>query len=44
MQTEHLLILLNVEKVGVLAARDGFVTGDAAAVQTLIEGEMGTAQ
>ena len=44
LQTEHLLILLNVEKVGVLAARDGFVTGDAAAVQTLIEGEMGTAQ
>ena len=44
LQTEHLLVLLSVEKVGVLVARDGFVSGDAATVQTLVEKEMGTAQ
>ena len=44
LQSEHLLVLLSVEKVGVLVARDGFVSGDAAMVQTLIEEEMGTAQ
>ena len=44
LQSEHLLVFLSVEKVGVLAARDGFVSGDTAAVQTLIEGEMGKDQ
>ena len=44
LQSEHLLILLNTEKVGVLAARDGFVSGGPAAVQTLIEEKMGKAQ
>ena len=44
LETEHLLVLLSVEKVGVLVARDGFVSGDTATVQTLIEEEMGTAQ
>lgn len=44
LQSEHLLVLLSVEKVGVLVARDGFVSGDAATVQALIEEEMGTAQ
>ena len=44
LQSEHLLVLLSVEKVGVLVARDGFVSGDTAAVQALIEGEMGKTQ
>ena len=44
LQSEHLLVLLSVEKVGVLVARDGFVSGDTAAVQALIEQEMGKAQ
>ena len=44
LHSEHLLVLLSVEKVGVLIARDGFVSGDAAAVQALIEEEMGAAQ
>ena len=44
LQSEHLLILLSVEKVGVLVARDGFVSGDTAAVQALIKEEMGGAQ
>ena len=44
LETEHLLVLLSVEKVGVLVARDGFVSGDAAAVQALIEREMGKSQ
>lgn len=44
LQSEHLLVLLSVEKVGVLVARDGFVSGDTAAVQALIEREMGKAQ
>ena len=44
LQSEHLLVLLSVEKVGVLVARDGFVSGDMAGVQALIEGEMGRAQ
>ena len=41
LETEHLLVLLSVEKVGVLVARDGFISGDTVAVQALIEGEMG---
>ena len=44
LETEHLLVLLSVEKVGVLVARDSFVSGDAAAVQSLIEREMGKTQ
>ena len=44
LQSEHLLVLLSVEKVGVLVARDGFVSGDAVAVQALIKREMGKAQ
>ena len=44
LQSEHLLVLLSVEKVGVLVARDGFVSGDTAVVQALIEEEMGKAQ
>ena len=44
LQSEHLLVLLNVEKVGILVARDSFVSGSAAEVQTLIEEEMGEAQ
>ena len=44
LQSEHLLVLLSVEKVGVLVARDGFITGDTAAVQALIEEEMGKDQ
>ena len=44
LQTEHLLVLLSVEKVGVLVARDGFVSGDPAAVQALIGEEMGKTQ
>ena len=44
LQTEHLLILLNMERVGILVARDGFVAGDAAAVQTLVEEKMGKDQ
>ena len=44
LQTERLLVLLSTEKVGVLVARDGFVSGDTAAVQALIEQEMGKAQ
>ena len=39
--TEHLLVLTCKEKVGVLIARDGFVTGDENTVKTLIEHEMG---
>ena len=42
--SEHLLVLLSAEKVGVLVARDGFVSGDMAAVQALIEGETGKAR
>ena len=44
LQTEHLLVLLSVEKMGVLIARDGFITGDMTAAQALIEREMGKAQ
>ena len=44
LHSEHLLVLLSVEKVGIMVARDGFVSGDAATVQTLIEEEMGRAQ
>ena len=44
LQSEHLLVLLNTDKVGILVARDGFVSGDTASVQALIEGEMGKAQ
>lgn len=44
LQSEHLLVLLSKEKVGVLVARGGFVSGDTAAVQALIEREMGKAQ
>ena len=44
LQSEHLLVLLSTENVGVLVARDGFVSGGADAVQTLIEKEMGKAQ
>lgn len=44
LHSEHLLVLLSVEKVGVLVARDGFVAGDAVTVQALIEAEMGKAQ
>ena len=44
LQSEHLLVLLSAEKLGVLVARDGFVSGDTAAVQALIEREMGMAQ
>ena len=44
LETEHLLVLLSVEKVGVLVARDGFVSGDTAAVRALIQREMGKAQ
>ena len=44
LQTEHLLVVLSVEKVGVLVERDGFVSGDTATVQALIEEEMGKAQ
>ena len=44
LKSEHLLVLLSVEKVGVLVARDGFVSGSVADVQTLIEGEMGKTQ
>lgn len=39
LQSEHLLVILNVEKMGILVERDGFVSGDMAAVQALIEGE-----
>lgn len=39
LQSEHLLVILNTEKMGILVARDGFVSGDMAAVQALIEGE-----
>lgn len=44
LQSEHLLVFLSVEKMGVLVARDGFVSGDADAVQALVEEEMGNAQ
>lgn len=44
LQSEHLLVLLSAEKVGILVARDGFVSGSVADVQTLIEGEMGKTQ
>ena len=44
LHSKHLLVLLSVEKVGVLVARDGFVSGDAATVQTLVEEKMGKAQ
>ena len=44
LQSEHLLVLLSTEKVGVLVARDGFVSGDTATAQALIEQEMGKAQ
>lgn len=44
LQSEHLLVFLSAEKLGVLVARDGFVTGDMAGVQALIEREMGMAQ
>lgn len=42
--SENLLVLICADKVGVLIARDGFVSGDAAAVQTMIEDKMGEAQ
>lgn len=44
LQSEHLLVILSVEKVGILVARDGFVSGDMAVVQALIQREMGKAQ
>ena len=44
LQSEHLLVLLSVEKVGVLVARDGFVSGDTATAQALVEREMGKTQ
>lgn len=44
LETEHLLVLLSVEKVGVLVARDGFITGDTVTVQALVEREMSKAQ
>ena len=40
LHSKRLLVLLSVEKVGVLVALDGFVSGNAAAVQELIEREM----
>lgn len=42
--SKHLLVLTCADKVGVLIARDGFVSGDTTAVQALIEREMGRAQ
>ena len=42
LQSDHLLVLLSADKVGVLVARDGFTTGNAAATQELIEREMGS--
>ena len=44
LQSKHMLVLLSVENVGVLVARDGFVSGDAASVQALIKEEMGKVQ
>ena len=44
LQSEHLLVLLSVEEVGILVVRDGFLSGDLAVVQTLIEGKMSKAQ
>ena len=44
LQSEHLLVLLSAEKKGILVLRDGFVSGDTAAVQELIEREMGKGQ
>ena len=37
-------VWLSVEKLGVLVARDGFVSGDTDTVQALIEEEMGETQ
>lgn len=42
LHSEHLLVLLSADKVGVLVTRDGFVTGDAVTAQALIEREMDT--
>ena len=42
--SKHLLVLTCADRVGVLIARDGFITGDTAAAQALIEGKMGEAQ
>lgn len=44
LQSEHLLVLLSTEKVGILVARDGFLSGDTDLVQTLIQQEMGKVQ
>ena len=38
--SKNLLILICADKVGVLVARDGFITGDMASARALIEGEM----
>ena len=42
--SKRLLVLTCADRVGVLIALDGFASGDAASVQTLIEEEMGEAQ
>lgn len=42
--SKNLLVLTCADKVGVLIARDGFITGDMAAVQALIKQEMDSAQ
>ena len=42
--SKHLLVLTCADRVGVLIARDGFITGDMAAAQALIEQEMGETQ
>ena len=39
--SKRLLVLTCADRVGVLVARDGFVSGDTAGVQALIEREMG---
>ena len=41
LHTEHLLVLLCREKIGVLVARDGFAAGGLDSVQTLIGQRMG---
>lgn len=42
--SKNLLVLTCANKVGVLVARDGFITGDMASTLELIEEEMGEAQ
>ena len=42
--SKNLLVLTCVDKMGVLIARDGFITGNAATAQALIEREMGKTQ